>query len=85
MAVSSEFIAGAERQEERASALNKCIERLPQQHRDLLQLRYGASQNIEDIASKQGRTTDAVYRMLSRVRHALFECVGHTVSAEGAR
>jgi RNA polymerase sigma-70 factor, ECF subfamily len=83
-AVSSELIAGEERQEERASALNKCIERLTQQHRDLLQLRYGASQNIEDIASRQGRSVDAVYRMLSRVRHALYECVGRSLSPESA-
>ncbi len=83
-AVSGELIAGTERQEERANALNKCIERLPPQHRDLLELRYGASQNIEVIACKQGRSVDAVYRMLSRVRHALFECVGHSLPPEGA-
>ncbi len=85
MAVSSELIANAERQEERAMALNKCIERLPQRHRDLLQLRYGAGQNIDDIAHMQGRSADAVYRMLSRVRHALFECIGHSLSPEGTR
>ncbi len=84
-AVSTELVAGAERQEERASALNKCIERLPPQHRDLLHMRYGACQNIEDIASHQGRSADAVYRMLSRVRHALHECVAHTLSAELVR
>lgn len=84
-AVSSELIAGVERQEELANALNKCIERLPEQHRDLLQLRYEASQNIENIASKQGRSVDTVYRMLSRVRRALFECVGHSLAAEGGR
>jgi RNA polymerase sigma-70 factor, ECF subfamily len=83
-AVSEEFISGADRQAERSSALDKCIERLPQQHRELLQLRYGASQNVEDIASKQGRSADAVYRMLSRVRHALYECVEQSLSPHGA-
>jgi hypothetical protein len=30
---------------------------------------------VETIATQFQRTTEAVYRMLSRIRHALHECV----------
>ena len=82
MEVSDELITGVDRQEKRAAALNKCIERLPAVHRELLQLRYGSNQKIDAIATQQGRSIDAVYRMLSRVRQTLFNCVNSSLSVD---
>jgi RNA polymerase sigma-70 factor, ECF subfamily len=81
-AVSREFIAQESRLEERTLALNACIEKVPHHHRDLLKLRYTDGQPIDAIARKLNRNTDAVYRMLSRIRQALQECVGQQLNRQ---
>jgi len=68
--------------EERAQLLSDCIDKLPLQHRDLLRLRYTEGQSIDAIAAKVGRTLDAVYRVLSRIRHTLHDCVSKTLPQE---
>lgn len=74
-AIAEEADSCADLLEERAQLLSGCIDKLPPQHRDLLRLRYTEGQSIEAIAAKVGRTLDAVYRVLSRIRHALHDCV----------
>ncbi len=74
-AVSSQLDSSAERIELRSQALVQCVEKLPKHHRELIQLRYGELGRVESIAEKVGRTTEAVYRMLSRIRRALYDCV----------
>ena len=73
--VSAELTDGADRLEERSRLLTGCVERVPSHHRDLLRLRYTDGCPVEVIAGRLGRTTEAVYRMLSRVRKALHDCV----------
>jgi RNA polymerase sigma-70 factor (ECF subfamily) len=79
-AVSQELLDHDEQREEQASALAGCIARMPTHHRQLLALRYSDGQSIESIAARLHRTTDAVYRMLSRIRHALFDCTTRALS-----
>lgn len=74
-AVAAETSALSDVLEERSAALAGCIEKLPAAQRDLLRLRYSEGQGIEAIAERLDRTTEAVYRALSRIRHALHECV----------
>ena len=80
-AVSSEMVSGLDRGEKRAQALVHCVEKLPEHHRELLGLRYGDQERIESIAEKLNRTSEAVYRALSRIRRALFDCVRQEVGA----
>jgi len=68
--------------EERAQALAGCIEKLPVAQRDLLRLRYSEGQAIDAIAQQLERTTEAVYRALSRIRHALHDCVNEQMHGE---
>jgi RNA polymerase sigma-70 factor, ECF subfamily len=82
-AVSRELQEDEARREEQASALAGCIARMPSHHRQLLALRYTDGQSVESIAARLHRTTDAVYRMLSRIRHALFDCTTRALT-EGA-
>jgi RNA polymerase sigma-70 factor (ECF subfamily) len=79
-AVAAELTADAERLEERARLLTGCMERMPPHHRELLRLRYTEGNTVESIAARLNRTTEAVYRMLSRLRQALHECVGGTLA-----
>ena len=59
----------------RHEALKDCLARLPEGHRQLIDLRYFKEMEIGDLATQVGRTEVAVYRALSRVRVALMECV----------
>lgn len=69
--------------ERRAAALAGCLARLPPPHRELIRLRYAAGGGVDEIAAALGRSTEAVYRMLSRVRQALHQCVTQTLAREG--
>lgn len=80
-AVSSEFVRSADQIEIRSQALVECVEKLPAHHRELLQLRYGEQRQIEAIADKLGRSIDAVYRALSRIRRTLFDCVSQEIGS----
>ncbi len=81
-AVSGELNASTDRVELRSRALANCVSELRESHRELLRLRYADGSSIEGISSELGRTTDAVYRMLSRIRHILFECISRKIEAE---
>ncbi len=55
--------------------LNSCISKLPEKYRTLIELRYKEGLDIEDMAPRTGQSEGAVYRMLSRVRTILQDCV----------
>jgi RNA polymerase sigma-70 factor (ECF subfamily) len=74
-AVSGEAEASAEHLERRAGLLHDCLTKLPADHRDVLHLRYHEGHSIEDMATKLNRTVCALYRLLSRIRQSLHECV----------
>jgi RNA polymerase sigma-70 factor (ECF subfamily) len=82
-AVAEEASAAADELEERTRALAGCIAKLPPHHRDLLRLRYGEGRAVDAIAPLVDRSVDAVYRMLSRIRHALHDCVTRSLAREG--
>lgn len=80
--VSAELVTHAERIELRSQALVRCVEKLPAHHRELIELRYGNQQQVEEISQQTGRTVEAIYRMLSRIRRCLQECVTRTLELE---
>lgn len=81
-AVSSELVAGADRIETRSQVLVRCVEKLPAHHRELIELRYGKQGRVEEISRHTGRTIESIYRMLSRIRRGLQECVTRTMELE---
>ena len=68
--------------DQRHELLAVCIEKLNPQDRDLLRLRYDLNSSIEATAQKCGRTTTAVYKALSRMRAALYQCVNRAIAAQ---
>lgn len=74
-AVAGEQETSADHLEHREKALQVCITKLPEDHREVLHLRYAEGLSLETMAEKLKRTVAALYRQLSRVRHALHECV----------
>jgi RNA polymerase sigma-70 factor (ECF subfamily) len=81
--VADEASAGSEALEERSQRLARCIERLPEDHRQMLRLRYGDGLAIETMSRRLERSEDAVYRALSRIRRVLHECVTRSFLMEG--
>ena len=55
--------------------LAKCVEKLSDSHREILDLRYRDEASIERISRRTDRTEGAVYRLLSRIRKLLSDCV----------
>jgi RNA polymerase sigma-70 factor (ECF subfamily) len=68
--------------DERREALHGCIDKLSQRDRELLGLRFGEGGTIQSTSEKVGRSVDAVYKALARIRHALFDCVTRTLAQE---
>lgn len=59
----------------RESALKSCLDKMKEEHREIVHLRYRDEASIEKIAHRMERTEGAVYRLLSRLRQNLYECV----------
>ena len=71
----SESALREQRWEKREEALQQCVTRLSEEHREILHLRYRDEASIERISRRTERTEGAVYRLLSRLRKNLFLCV----------
>lgn len=75
-AVADECERAAESLDERQRRLAACVDRLLPEHREILALRYDGGLSIEALSARVNRTVAAVYRVLSRIRAHLHECVG---------
>lgn len=75
-AVAEESDRAADALEERQRRLHGCVEKLLPEHRQILQLRYDERLGVEAVATRVGRSVAAVYRVLSRIRAHLQNCVG---------
>ncbi|MEM9018116.1 MAG: sigma-70 family RNA polymerase sigma factor [Verrucomicrobiota bacterium] len=71
----SESAIREKRWENREAALADCVTKLSEEHREILHLRYRDEASIERISHCTERTEGAVYRLLSRLRKNLFQCV----------
>jgi RNA polymerase sigma-70 factor (ECF subfamily) len=74
-AVAAEIDARAEVLDRQADALKICLAKLPDAHRKMIVWRYYEECAVEEIAAKTERTVEAVYRLLSRIRSVLNDCV----------
>lgn len=60
---------------DRAHALRACLERLAPESKSLIGLRYEEHLACHDIANRLGRSVEAVYQQLSRLRSQLASCI----------
>jgi RNA polymerase sigma-70 factor, ECF subfamily len=79
-AVAAEIDRRSEVFDRRSEALRQCLHKLPDAHRKIVVWRYYEDCGVEEIAAKSERTVEAVYRLLSRIRTVLNECVSRQVS-----
>ena len=75
--------AAALQLDERRDALNGCLEKLRPADRDLLARRFAQGETTASTAAKVGRSIDAVYKALAKIRQALFDCVTRALAQGG--
>jgi RNA polymerase sigma-70 factor (ECF subfamily) len=78
--VSEEVERHSDQLERRERVLHECVAKLPPEHRETLHLRYHENLSLEEMAARLSRTVGALYRLLSRVRHVLHECVTRSLA-----
>lgn len=69
--------------DERREALQRCIEKLRPNDRHLLVQRFADGATTQSTAAQVGRSVDAVYKALGKIRQALFDCVTRALAREG--
>ena len=78
-AVAGEIEQRADQLDARAEALQGCLRKLPEAHRKIVVWRYYEDCGVEEIATKSERSVEAVYRLLSRIRGVLNDCVSRAL------
>ncbi|UUO08706.1 sigma-70 family RNA polymerase sigma factor [Blastopirellula sp. J2-11] len=81
-AVNRELEMNADHLRRRDELLAHCLAKLPVHHRQLIQYRYSAGEAVTQIAEQTDRSIEAVYRLLSRIRRTLHECVNRQMAKE---
>src|SRR5258708_5520660 len=67
----------------RHDALAQCLQRLHPRDREFVLTRYEPGAGVEEAARRSGRTLDAAYKALGRIRKLLEDCVSHRLAMEG--
>jgi RNA polymerase sigma-70 factor (ECF subfamily) len=67
----------------RREALSRCVEKLTPRDRDLLARRFADGATTQATAQQVGRSVDAVYKALAKLRETLFDCVQKSLAREG--
>ena len=73
------------RLDERREVLAECVEKLLPRDRDLLAKRFAAGATTRSTSEQLGRSVEAVYKALAKLRQALFDCVQKTLDREGRK
>jgi RNA polymerase sigma-70 factor, ECF subfamily len=67
----------------RHQALLRCIDNLRIRDKELIRRRYEENTSVRELADWIGRSVDAVYKSLNRIRTSLMACVERTLKREG--
>lgn len=81
--IAAEAMAEADELEPRRRALSDCLQRLSDDHRDLIARRYQPEGSVNDLAAERGSTPNAVSEQLRRIRAALLGCVERKAATLG--
>ncbi len=81
--VAAEQNTQAELLDSRRTALERCIEKLSERNRQLLRSCYESNTTIAQVAKQIGRTAEATYKALQRIRATLHDCIDRRLSSEG--
>lgn len=63
-------------------ALDDCLLKLPDAHRELAMSAYTKGVRMNDLAAQRGKTPMSLYKLLHRIRQTLLECVRRRLARE---
>ncbi len=66
-----------------SEALDKCLHRLDNDERELLNLRYFTKGSINEMATREGLSVDVLYKRIQRIRSVLQRCISKRMDQEG--
>jgi RNA polymerase sigma-70 factor, ECF subfamily len=69
--------------DERHEALAHCLQKLPARDREMVLTRYEPGSGVPEAARRAGRSLEAAYKALARIRKLLFDCVSHQLATGG--
>lgn len=78
--VSNTIMTMAPELDQRHEALATCLDRLPARDREMILTRYEPDAGVEEAARRAGRSLDATYKALGRIRRLLLDCVTHRLA-----
>jgi RNA polymerase sigma-70 factor (ECF subfamily) len=81
--LATEFTKNVPEAESRLEALDRCLAKLPDPHRNLIRHYYERGSSLAAIGQALGRQAGAVAANLYRIRKALASCIERTLSMEG--
>jgi RNA polymerase sigma-70 factor (ECF subfamily) len=71
--------------DERHAALSDCLKKLPARDREMVLTRYEPGSGVPEAARRAGRSLEAAYKALMRIRKLLLDCVTHQLASGGVR
>jgi RNA polymerase sigma-70 factor, ECF subfamily len=80
--LADETAAAEPRHATQREALEKCLQRLPREQRELVLEAYTKGTRMDELAGRRGQTAMALYKILHRIRQTLLECVRRTTAQE---
>lgn len=72
-----------EEMDRRFSHLGECLRKLAPEQRQTVERYYYERRTVEELAGEAGRSVEAIYKALQRIRQALFDCVTKALKLEG--
>jgi len=63
-------------------ALGSCLQKLPEEQRQLVQAAYAPGVKMDELAARLGRTAMALYKTLHRIRLTLMDCTRRVLASE---
>ncbi len=60
-------------------ALHKCLEKLNDKDRKLLEIRYYEKVKVKDMAVRVNRPVQGLYQAMSRIHNILYKCIQNTL------
>lgn len=82
--IADAYAEQADELSDNARALSRCIEKLSEKARSLIEMRYTQGLGPSAIAEQIGTTSSSVSNALSRTRAVLRDCVRKTIRSGGA-
>ncbi len=67
----------------RHEALAGCLQKLHARDREMVLTRYEPGCGVEEAAARSGRSLEAAYKALGRIRKLLHDCVSNQLATEG--